>query len=412
VSEGGWAFYASIFAASTLLSLVLTPLAMRLAVRHGIFDHPRGHKSHTSPVPYLGGLAMVGAFSLAVLVAAVLRPPVTGLRELLVVLAIALGLSVVGLVDDLRGMGAWPRIVCEVGAGFGLYAVGAGVELFHSDVANVAITVVWVVGIINAFNLLDNMDGLSAGVASIAAGWIFVIAAVNGQFLVAGLAAGTAGCALGFLRHNFHPARIYMGDCGSLFLGFLLAYLGMKLRFAGPTSVTFLVPILVLGVAIFDTTLVTACRLAHRISPFQGGRDHVSHRLVAIGIPVPVAVAIIYVAAAALGAVGLVVSGIDAPNSYILAGVVVALALFFGALLARVPVYGDRVLWLGRVASVRRGHGVRLRGMEGELPLEVHVDDEDRPKRATAGEAPRRTRQSSTRRRGASGRARRSGGEE
>jgi UDP-GlcNAc:undecaprenyl-phosphate/decaprenyl-phosphate GlcNAc-1-phosphate transferase len=352
VSEGGWGFYASVFAASTLLSLVLTPLAMTLAVNRGVLDHPRGHKAHASPVPYLGGLAMVGAFSLAVLVAAVVRPPVTGRGELIVVLAIAFGLSVIGLLDDLRGLGAWLRILCEVGAGIGLYAIGAGVELFHSDVVNAVITVIWVVGIINAFNLLDNMDGLSAGVAAIGAGSILVIAAINDQFLVAALAAGTAGCALGFLRHNFHPARIYMGDCGSLFLGFLLAYLGMKLRFEGSTSVTFLVPILVLGVAIFDTTLVTVCRLGQRLSPFQGGRDHVSHRLVAIGVPVPAAVALIYVAAATLGGVGLVVSRIDQPSAYILTGIVVVLAIFFGTLLARIPVYreAEAVIELRRVS--------------------------------------------------------------
>jgi len=390
VSEGGWGFYVSVFAASALLSLVLTPLAMKVALRHGILDHPRDHKAHESPVPYLGGLAMVGAFSVAVLVAALVRPPVTGSGELIVVLLIALGLSVVGLLDDLRGLGAWPRILCEVAAGFGLYAVGAGVELFHSDVANAAITLVWVVGIINAFNLLDNMDGLSAGVATIGAGSILVIAAINGQFLVAGLAAGTAGCALGFLRHNFHPARIYMGDSGSLFLGFILAYLGMKLRFEGPTSVTFLVPILVLGVAIFDTTLVTLSRLAHQLSPFQGGRDHVSHRLVAIGVPVPAAVAIIYVAAATLGGLGLVVSRIDRPNAYILAGIAGALGLFFGALLARVPVYGERIVWLRRVASVfaSRGRRVGLRQLDGDVPLAVRDDDGSAP---AAAQGRRRT---------------------
>jgi UDP-GlcNAc:undecaprenyl-phosphate/decaprenyl-phosphate GlcNAc-1-phosphate transferase len=356
LSEGGWGFYASVFVASTVLSLALTPIALKLAVDHDFLDEPRGYKAHTSPIPHLGGLAMVGAFSLAVLVAALLRPPAAGRGELIVVLAMALGLSVVGLLDDLRGLPAWPRILCEVGAGIGLYAVGAGVELFPSDAANAVITVVWVVGIVNAFNLLDNMDGLSAGVAAIGAGSILLIAAVNEQFLVAGLAAGTVGCALGFLRHNFHPARIYMGDCGSLFLGFLLAYLGMKLRFTGSTSVTFLVPILVMGVAIFDTTLVTVSRLAHRLSPFQGGRDHVSHRLVAIGVPVPVAVALIYVAAAALGGLALGVSRIDRPNAYILAGIVAGFGLLFGALLARVPVYDDRT-------SPARAHAVQRRSL-------------------------------------------------
>jgi UDP-GlcNAc:undecaprenyl-phosphate GlcNAc-1-phosphate transferase len=339
VADGGWGFYASVFAFSALLSLVLTPLAIAFATKRGLLDHPGAHKGHASPVPYLGGLALVGGFSLAVLVAAIVEPPVAGRGELVVVLATALGLSVIGLLDDVRGLGVWPRILSEVAAGVGLYAIGAGVQLFQSGAANAIVTVVWVVGITNAFNLLDNMDGLSAGVAAIGAGSFLLIAAANGQFLVAGLAAGTAGCAVGFLRHNFHPARIYMGDSGSLFLGLLLAYLGMKLRFDEPASVTFLVPIIVLGVAIFDTTLVTVCRLVHRRSPFQGGRDHTSHRLVALGLPVPVAVAVIYVAAAILGGVGLLVSRVDAAAAYSLAGAVGVVTLTVGVLLSRVPVY-------------------------------------------------------------------------
>jgi UDP-GlcNAc:undecaprenyl-phosphate GlcNAc-1-phosphate transferase len=339
VADGGWGFYASVFAVSAVLSLVLTPFAVTFATKHGLLDRPGAHKAHESPVPYLGGLVLVGAFSLAVLVAALVRPPVSGRDELVVLLVIALGLSVVGLLDDLRGLGVWPRILCEVAAGAGLYAVGAGVQLFQSDAANAIVTIVWVVGITNAFNLLDNMDGLSAGVAAIAAGSILLIAATNGQFLVAGLAAGTAGCAVGFLRHNFHPARIYMGDSGSLFLGVVLAYLAMKLRFDGSASVTFLVPIMVLGVAIFDTTLVTVCRLAHRRSPFQGGRDHTSHRLVALGIPVPLAVTLIYVVAALFGGVGLLISRVDDVDAYILAGLVVIVCLSLGVLLSRVPVY-------------------------------------------------------------------------
>ena len=179
-------------------------------------------------------------------------------------------------------------------------------------------TVVWVVGITNAFNLLDNMDGLSSGVAAIAAGSIFVIAASNGQFLVAALSIGLAGCALGFLRHNFHPATIYMGDAGALFLGFLLAYLGLKLRFDTPADVTFLVPIVVMGVPIFDTTLVTVTRLRARRQPVPRGRDHTSHRLVRIGLPVPAAVALIYAVGVCLGLVALVVSRVDRVSAYLL----------------------------------------------------------------------------------------------
>ena len=352
MSDGGWVFYVVVFAGATLLSLGLTPLALKLAVRRRALDHPGGHKGHESPVPYLGGLAMVGAFSLAVIVGAVVWPPATGRNELVAVIAIALVLSVVGLFDDLRGLPAWPRLLFEVGAGFGLWSVGVGVALFDADAVNLVATVVWVVAIANALNLLDNMDGLSAGVGVIGAGSFFVIAALNGQFLVAGLAAGTAGCALGFLRHNFHPARIYMGDSGSLFLGFLLAYLGLKLRFGGSTSVVSLVPILVLGVAIFDTALVTVCRLLRGRSPFLGARDHVSHRLVAIGIPVRAAVSLTYGAAVSLGVIALVVSRIEPAPAYLLVGLVGALAIFVGVLLARIPVYdieAARARWRERL---------------------------------------------------------------
>ena len=353
MSDGGWVMYVSIFLGSTLLSLVFTPLALKLALRRQILDHPGGHKSQDSPVPYLGGLAMVGAFSLAVLAAALLRPPVTGRNELFVLLGAGLALSLVGLVDDLRHLRPWVRVLFEIGAGYALWEVGAGVQLFHSEFANAVITVAWVVAIANAFNLLDNMDGLSAGVAVVGAGSFFAIAASNDQFLVAGLAAGVAGCALGFLRHNFHPARIYMGDSGSLFLGFMLAYLGMKLRFPGPTNVTFLVPILVLGVAVLDTTLVTISRLRHKRSPFQGGRDHISHRLVSVGIPVRTAVALIYTAGATLGVLALVVSRVDRTTAYIVAGLVFAHGVFLGALLSRVPVYGSQAAsfrWQRRVS--------------------------------------------------------------
>lgn len=338
---GAWWEYALAFGGTLVLALFLTPLALRLAERRKILDHPGDHKGHASPVPYLGGLAIVTALSIAVLVVAVVRPPESGLDELAAVLGMALVLSVVGLLDDLRGLGPVVRLVVEVAAGLGVWAVGAGVQFTGSESLDALVTVVWVVGITNAFNLLDNMDGLSAGVAAIAAGSFFMIAQVEGQFLVAALAAALAGCALGFLRHNFHPARIYMGDAGSLYLGFVLAYLGLKLRFSAPEDITLLVPVLVLAVPILDTTLVTVSRLRHGRSPFQGGRDHISHRLVRLGLPVRGAVGTIYVAAASLGVIALVVSRADRTSAYLLAGLVAVLSILAGVALGQVPVYDE-----------------------------------------------------------------------
>ncbi|HEV2124109.1 MAG TPA: MraY family glycosyltransferase [Chloroflexota bacterium] len=334
----GWA-YVGAFCGSLVLGLVLTPVILRLATRAGIWDEPGGHKSHSSPVPYLGGLAIVASFAIAVGGVAVLRPPPSRLEELLAILGLGVALSLVGLYDDLRGLHPLPRLAAEVTAAVVLALVGAGVQIFGFDVLNLAFTVMWVVGITNALNLLDNMDGLSAGVAAIASVTFFIIAAVHGQYLVAGLAIALAACALSFLRHNFHPARIYMGDAGSLFIGFVLAAIGLKLRFYGPTQVTFFVPVLVLGIPILDTSVVTATRLLHGRSPFQGGRDHISHRLVFVGIPVPVAVALIHGAAIAHGWIALVMSRVDTTTGFILLALVVAIDVFIGVLLANVPVY-------------------------------------------------------------------------
>ncbi len=337
MTGAGWE-YAAVFSASALLSLLLTPLCLRLAVHRGFLDHPGAHKGHESPVPYLGGLAIVGALSVAVIAAAVVRPPPSKFDELIIVLGIALGLSVVGLVDDLRGLGATVRLAAEIGAGVGIWAIGIGVQFTGSGAANALLTVLWIVGITNAFNLLDNADGLSAGVAGVSAASFFAIAAVDAQYLVAGLAIALAGCALGFLRHNYHPARIYMGDAGSLYLGFLLAYLGLKVRYPLPENIALLVAPVVLTIPILDTSLVTFTRLLHGRSPFRGGRDHISHRLMRLGFPVRWAVGSMYLATASLGVIALVISRVDRTSGDLLAGLVAILALIAGIALGRVPI--------------------------------------------------------------------------
>jgi UDP-GlcNAc:undecaprenyl-phosphate/decaprenyl-phosphate GlcNAc-1-phosphate transferase len=333
--------YVTAFIGSLAVAWAVTPLALRLASRTGIVDAPStAAKGHAAPVPYLGGAAIVLAFSGSVVCANLIVRPEGGLGDLTLILGLAVGLALMGLLDDLRGLGPALRLGLEAAAALALVASGVSVQIFDLSLLNAAVTIVWIVGLTNAFNLLDNMDGLSAGVAAIAALSFFVIAAINGQFLVASLSIALAGCALGFLRHNFHPARIYMGDAGSLFLGFTLAVIGLKLRFNGPTSVTFLVPILVCGIAIFDTALVTIERLRHGRTPLSGGRDHTSHRLTFIGLPVTWAVTSIYTAAMALGWIALLVSRIDRTSAYLLTALVIVLSFIIGRLLSAVPVYG------------------------------------------------------------------------
>ncbi len=303
-----WA-YPIILVASIALSMVFTPLALRIALDHNILDHPGPAKAHTRAVPYLGGAAIALAFAVAVVVAALLRPPSSGLVQLVVIMLLSLTLAAAGLIDDLRGLSVWFRLLLEAGAGAALWAMGVSTHLAGlSSPLDAVVTVIFVVIVTNAFNLLDNMDGLSAGVAAITSLGIFGIAAYHGEFLVASLAIALAGCAAGFLRHNFHPASIYMGDAGSLFLGFLIATLSLKLRDTPATRVDMAALVALLWIALLDTALVVVTRVLNKTSPFQGGQDHTSHRLVKLGLPVKGAVGVIYAATAALAGVGVYLS--------------------------------------------------------------------------------------------------------
>ena len=171
--------------------------------------------------------------------------------------------------------------------------------------------------------------------------FLFAVALEDGQFVLGALALGLAGCAIGFLRYNFHPARIYMGDSGSLFLGFVLAVLSLDLRFPAFTPATFVVPVLIVGVALFDTTLVSITRLLHGRTPLQGGLDHVSHRLVFVGLSTRAAVCLLYSVAIALGGIALVITRVDRSMGLVLSGLVALFALVSGFVLAHVPVYRE-----------------------------------------------------------------------
>jgi UDP-GlcNAc:undecaprenyl-phosphate GlcNAc-1-phosphate transferase len=348
-----WA-YAAILVASLLLSLVLTPLAITLATRQGILDHPGPAKAHNKAVPYLGGAAIVMSFAVVILLAAAVDPSASGMGELAAFMGLAMLLSLVGLADDVfGGISPWLRLAIEAGAGVAVWLLGDSAHVAGvPDWGNAVIGVVWVVGVTNAFNLLDNMDGLSAGVAAVAAGSIFAIACLQHRYLVAALAIALAGCAAGFLRHNFHPARIYMGDAGSLFLGFVVAVLCLKLREDAPTRVPIAVILAVPGVALFDTALVVVSRLRHGRNPMQGGQDHTSHRLVRLGCSVRQAVGLIYLASAVLGgaAIGMAYLG----HVVRIAGVVGlgALGLVAALILGRVRVYEPRERSVERVAAV------------------------------------------------------------
>ena len=366
MTELQWPAYVAAFAGSLTVAWVLTPLLLKLALAKQVLDVPDHRKAQTSPVPYLGGVAIVAGFSAMCLAAAALDRAASVVIELAILLGVGLILALMGLVDDLRG-GLSPvlRLVVEIAAGVAVFASGSGADLQGPAALDLAVTLLWVVGITNAFNLLDNMDGLSAGVAALAGAAFALIAGLNGQFLVAALAAGVAGCATGFLRHNFHPAKIYMGDAGSLFLGYLLAVIGLKLTLTGtPSVVALFVPLLVLGVPVFDTTLVTWQRLTHGRSPMQGGRDHTSHRLVWVGIPVPVSVCLLYATTLALGWLAVLLARQDVASGLLLVGFVLTAGAFLLGLLAAVPVY-DNSRQRAAMLQVVRPHELEAGPAEG-----------------------------------------------
>jgi UDP-GlcNAc:undecaprenyl-phosphate GlcNAc-1-phosphate transferase len=254
---------------------------------------------------------------------------------------LAAGLGALGLIDDIRPLPRVVRLGAQIAVAWGAWEAGFRAVPTDSTTLNFILTLFWIVGITNAFNLLDNMDGLSAGLAGVGALSFTTMGVVEDLGVLAIVAGALTGAAFGFLIHNRHPATVFMGDSGSLFLGFMLALIGIEMRFDNLVEVTFLVPVVVLGLPIFDTTLVVLSRLRRKRSPFMGGRDHISHRLVKMGLPVGFSVGLLYWTGLCLGWLGIVISRSSTEVGWMLLGFVLALATFFGILLSRVPIYED-----------------------------------------------------------------------
>lgn len=308
-----------IFLTALTFSVLGTPLVRRLALHVGVVDAPNARKIHAAPVPLLGGAAIYAAFMIG-LIALGDR---AFIRELVGILLGATLVSLFGLADDHWGLHAYLKLGGQVVAGIVMILGGTQVYLFPNHPwVNWAITLFWVVGMTNALNLLDNMDGLSGGVTTVAAAFFLLLAAMSGQILVGAMAAALIGACIGFLRYNLNPATIFMGDTGSLFLGFLLAALGIKLRFPSNVPwITWLVPVCVLAVPIFDTTLVFVSRLRRGRNPLTTpGKDHLSHRLVALGLTRREAVLTCYLIGGACGMVAIYIAQAHFPDGYVVAG--------------------------------------------------------------------------------------------
>jgi UDP-GlcNAc:undecaprenyl-phosphate/decaprenyl-phosphate GlcNAc-1-phosphate transferase len=338
MSAGLLAFLIALFA-----SMMLAVPVRVLALRVGMVDLPGPRKVHVQPIPLLGGLAIYGGVMLAIVFAfdGAARAQSGG------IVTGATLVAAVGFLDD-RG---WLHHQIKLFVGMPLAAcilLASGIhaqafELFvPGDTGywlDVALTVFWVVAITASFSILDHMDGLCAGVAATAAFFFAVLAFLNGQIVVSTLAAAVFGAATGFLRWNFKPAKIFMGDGGAMFLGFLMATLALKLRLSdGNHASALLAPMLILGVTIFDTTLVTISRARRGLLPFAApGKDHAAHRLANLGLGQRSAVLTLYLLGAASGASAVLICYIPARAALLFAAAVIAAMLFAVAMLEKAP---------------------------------------------------------------------------
>ena len=284
------------FALAFALALLLVPVLRRLAFATGVVAIPAANRWHRQPIPLLGGLAILASVWITIAVM-----PGLGRASLTILLASTV-LGLVGLLDDLRPLRPATKLAWQIIVAAGVVTMDLRLGLSSIVLLDMGLTMLWLVALSNAFNLLDNMDGLAAGIAAIALAfrWMFLSGSGNGEGVL--LVVALLGASLGFLVFNFAPARIFMGDAGSLFLGFAVAGTSLvgEWPYSRATSATLFLPVLLTVVPLFDATFVTIARTLAGRPVYVGGRDHTSHRLVALGLTERSAVLFLY-ALAALG---------------------------------------------------------------------------------------------------------------
>ena len=333
--------YFLLFVIVYLLVGALTPLMRKIAIATDVIDRPNSsHKSHKQPVPYLGGVAIiVGVITVSYATSLVSNFTINTFWLATSVLGPALLLGLIGLWDDLRNLPPLPRFIAQSIAG----VFTAGILIATDNVGNPTgsaifdsiITIIWVVGICNSINFFDNLDGGAAGTVAISSIALAFLALNGDQYLIAALSTVTAGATLGFLVWNKNPAKIYMGDAGALFLGVLLATLTIRLHPNSDTQIgSYFTPIFLLAIPILDTTVAVLSRLRRHLSPFQGGQDHLSHRLVRAGLSRRQAATFLWGLSALFGTVSILISRPNALiENYLVGGIgllwVVLFILFF-----------------------------------------------------------------------------------
>jgi UDP-GlcNAc:undecaprenyl-phosphate GlcNAc-1-phosphate transferase len=307
---------------SCLISYVVIPQFRKIAIRTEFVDRPNNRKTQKRPLPMLGGLGMVLVFVLITLVASQMMQMLQ--QQIIGMLIGILILTIAGLVDDYaktrgKDFPAFPKFLAQIAATYMLILSGTVIHGMNIPIGPVhhiefspwlgqLITILWVVGVINAFNFLDGIDGLAGGIAAISGTSLMFIALIMGQQMEAILATILVGTALGYLRHNFFPAKIIMGDTGSMFLGYVLGAISVLGAFKSVTLVSVLVPILALGLPIFDAIYVVVRRMIQRKPIYAADRTHAHHRLMNTGLTQKQAVTFLYLIGTCFGMVSLVIT--------------------------------------------------------------------------------------------------------
>ncbi len=283
-----------------VLSFFLTPVAKKFAIKVGAIDVPKDDRRvHTKPIPRMGGLAIYAAFTICMFLFSDIE-----FQKLMGIFMGSTILVITGMVDDVKPLRASLKLVIQIIAALVLVKFGFRIEFlsnfFNSsgyiffDGLSIPITVIWVVGITNTINLVDGLDGLATGIATIAALTFAYVSYSTGNLPVAMLSLMLAGASLGFLPHNFNPASIFMGDTGAYFLGFVLAAISIEGTLKGTTALTLIIPVLALGLPIFDTAFAIVRRALNKKPIFEADKGHFHHRLLQIGMGQKRAVLVIY----------------------------------------------------------------------------------------------------------------------
>ncbi len=325
-------FYLSIFLLSLVITYISTPIIKKLAVQINAVDEPNGRRINKTAIPTLGGVAIYIGFILSLLLLVSLNK---------VLLGIMLGGTIilfVGLLDDLYELSPRLKLLGQLAAAAILIIFDIKVEfitnpfggMFYLGYWGIPLTLLWTVGITNTVNLVDGLDGLAAGITAIASLSLFFVGLQEGQAIAAVMALTLAGSSLGFLRFNFNPAKIFMGDTGAMFLGFMMAAISVSGALKSAAAVTLVVPILALGVPIFDTIFAIIRRIYNGKPIGKADNGHIHHRLLALGFNQRQAVLSVYGISIGLGLMALIINGANLHDALVLLAVII-MVLVYGA---------------------------------------------------------------------------------